>query len=59
MPLKIWVGAIGNEAQHFFDAERKGDTAEKVRQATGPYKWSVTDAGDYVTTEQPVPSEYT
>jgi len=58
MPLKIWVGPFGNEAEHFFDAERMDRAAKQVKEATGPYHWSVTDGGDYVETNSPVPEEY-
>ena len=58
MPLKIWVGPFGNEAEHFFSAERMQGAAEKVKERTGPYRWSVTDGGDYVTTHEPVPEEF-
>lgn len=58
MPLKVWVGPFGNEATHFFEAERMGAAADKVEANTGPYHWSVTDGGDYVETLPPVPEEY-
>lgn len=58
MPLKVWVGPFGNEARHFFDAERMTEAADRVREATGPFRWSVTDGGDFVETNPPVPAEY-
>jgi len=58
MPLKIWVGPFGNEAEHFFSAERMDRAAEKVAENTAPYHWSVTDGGDYVETNAPVPEKY-
>lgn len=58
MPLKIWVGPYGNEASHFFQAEQMGAAGAMVEAATGPFRWSVTDGGDYVRTHKPVPEEY-
>lgn len=58
MPLKVWVGPFGNEAEHFFSAERMQAAGQKVAEATGAYRWSVTDAGEYVETNEPVPEEY-
>lgn len=58
MPLKVWVGPFGNEAEHFFNAERMNAAGEKVRQNTGPYRWSITDGGEFVTTNDPVPKEF-
>lgn len=58
MPLKVWVGPFGNEAQRFFNSEQMKAAGEKVRASTGPYHWSVTDAGEYVTTNAPVPKEF-
>lgn len=58
MPLKIWVGPFGNEASHFFNVEQMGNAAAEVREETGPYRWSVTDAGDYVETNRPVDKSY-
>jgi len=58
MPLKIWVGPFGNEAENFFDSEQMTDAKQKVRAATAPYHWSVTDGGDYVTTHEPVPVRF-
>lgn len=58
MPLKVWVGPFGNEAEHFFNAERMTAAGEKVRENTGAYRWSVTDAGEYVETNPPVPEEF-
>lgn len=58
LPLKVWVGPMGNEARKFFKSEQMTRAAEKVEQHTGQYRWSVTDGGDYVTTHDPVPEEY-
>ena len=58
MPLKVWVGPYGNEAEHFFNAERMSAAGEKVRANTGAYRWSVTDGGEFVETNEPVPGEY-
>jgi hypothetical protein len=58
MPLKVWVGPFGNEARRFFQGEQMERAGEKVAEKTGPYRWSVTDGGDYVTTHEPVPEEY-
>lgn len=58
MPLKIWVGPFGSEAKRFFQSEAMGEAADKVETATGPYRWSVTDGGDYIRTHAPVPAEY-
>lgn len=30
----------------------------RIEENTGQYKWNVTDAGDYVETNLPVPPEY-
>lgn len=58
LPIKIWVGPFGNEAEHFFNAEQMGPAKDAVRDATGPYRWNVTDAGDYVETNPPIPEKY-
>jgi len=58
MPLKVWVGPFGNEAEHFFDAERMSAAGEKVRSNTGAYRWSVTDGGEFVETNPPVSEDY-
>ncbi|TKX79266.1 hypothetical protein EXE53_16690 [Halorubrum sp. SD626R] len=58
MPLKVWVGPYGNEAEHFFNAERMAAAGEQVRANTGAYRWSVTDAGEFVETNPPVPEEF-
>jgi len=58
MPLKVWVGPFGQEARNYFQSENMRDAADAVRDATAPYRWSVTDAGDYVETNAPVPEEY-
>ena len=58
LPLKVWVGPMGNEARKFFQSEQMSRAGDKVEQATGRYRWSVTDGGDYVTTHEPVPGEY-
>lgn len=57
-PLKIWVGPFGNEARRFFQAEQMEGAAEKVQEATGKYRWSVTDAGEYIRTHEPVPADF-
>lgn len=58
LPLKVWVGPFGNEAEHFFDAEKMKGAKQQVRENTGAYRWSVTDAGEYVETNPPVPEEF-
>jgi hypothetical protein len=58
MPLKIWVGPFGNEARKFFQSEQMSGAAAKVESNTGPYRWSVTDGGDYITTHAPVPEDF-
>lgn len=58
MPLKVWVGPFGQEARRYFRDEQMREAAEKIEQATGQYRWSVTDAGDYVETHAPVPEEF-
>lgn len=58
MPLKIWVGPFGTEARRFFETERMHEAAEAVKEQTGPFRWSVTDGGDFVETNSPAPEEY-
>ena len=58
MPLKVWVGPFGSEARSFFETEKMADAADAVESNTGAYRWSVTDAGDYVRTHKPVPEDY-
>lgn len=58
MPLKIWVGPTGSEFRSYMDAERMKRAGERIAEHTGPHKWSVTDAGDYVHTNPPVPEGY-
>ncbi|PSP81424.1 hypothetical protein BRC81_00225 [Halobacteriales archaeon QS_1_68_20] len=58
MPLKVWVGPTGSEFRSYMDAERMKRAGEQIAENTGAHKWSVTDAGDYVHTNPPVPEEY-
>lgn len=58
MPLKVWVGPFGTEARRFFETERMHSAAELTEKATAAYHWTVTDGGDYVSTNAPVPEEY-
>ena len=58
MPLKIWVGPVTNECESWFQSEKMTKAVERVRKATDAYHWSVTDAGEYVTTHAPVPEGY-
>jgi hypothetical protein len=34
------------------------EAKRQVQKQTAPYHWSVTDAGDFVETNPPVPEEY-
>jgi len=58
LPLKIWVGPMGSEGRRFFQSEQMKRAGELVQEHTGQYRWSVTDAGDYVETNGPVPEKY-
>jgi len=57
-PIKIWVGPATSEGARFFRSERMGSAWSEVEESTGPYRWSITDAGEFVTTAEPVPEEY-
>jgi len=58
MPVKIWVGPTGNEFRSYMDAERMKKAGERIEENTGQHCWSVTDAGDYVETNPPVPEKF-
>lgn len=58
LPVKVWVGPFGSEAETFFDSEKMQAAAARTKEETGPYRWTITDAGDYVDTMDPVPAAY-
>jgi len=58
LPLKVWVGPMGSEGRRFFESEQMRQAAEQVEANTGQYRWSVTDAGDFVETNEPVPKKW-
>lgn len=57
-PVKVWVGPAVGESDRYFSAMQIGSAKDKIRQHTGPHKWSVIDGGEYVETNPPVPDEY-
>ena len=57
-PLKVWVGPATSEAERFFSSEQMKAAWREAKEAAGPYKWTVTNAGEYVDTFPPVPEEY-
>lgn len=57
-PLKIWVGPATSEGERFFSVENMKPAYERVKDNSGKYRWSVTNAGEFVETNQPVPEEY-
>lgn len=58
MPVKIWVGPLTSEGEKFFRHEGMKSEIPKIEENTGPYRWNVTDAGEYQHTNPPVPEEY-
>ena len=58
MPVKVWVGPLGNEGRRFLQSEQMETAAVEIGANTGQYRWSVTDAGEYVHTNPPVPEKY-
>lgn len=59
LPVMVWVGPLGDDAQRYFDSMKKAEAANKVREAhTEPYMWSVIDGSGDVTTYAPVPEKY-
>lgn len=58
MPVKIWVGPLTSEGRNYFQSENMHDAIPKIQEATGPFRWNVTDGGEYQHTNEPVPERY-
>lgn len=57
-PIKVWVGPATTEGARFFRSEQMQHAWDDVEANAGAYRWAVTDAGEYVTTVDPVPEDY-
>lgn len=55
-PLKVWCGPITSEGQKYFDGTGMGHITDSVE--VDPYHWVVTDGGELVSLNKPVPEEY-
>lgn len=55
-PLKVWVGPMTSEGSQYFKASGMKHIPESVDPQ--PYQWVVTDGGELVSVNAPVPEEY-
>lgn len=55
-PLKVWVGPITSEGEQYFKTNGMGHIADDCDP--DPYHWIVTDGGELVDRNPPVPGEF-
>ena len=55
-PLKVWVGPITSEGEQYFKTNGMGHIADDCDP--DPYEWIVTDGGELVDRNPPVPGEF-
>lgn len=55
-PLKVWVGPMTNEGEKYFKTSGMGHVPDEVDP--DPYQWVVTDGGELIDVNEPVPESY-
>lgn len=59
LTVKCWVGPLTSEGQSYFENEGMKRVVDRVKGEVDPYEWIVTDGGELLHVNPPVPDKYT